>query len=1424
MKTFRLHLFLLLCIAFLQPAFAQNKKFDKSLKKIDSYYASGKFSKASSGLTKLKKSITGKMGPNNPYMPGIYLREAKISMALGVLTGFDKTLDDALNSSLTVFGETSNSYANSYIDVAELYNEYGNFRISRDYTTKARELLKKTNQMTDTLKGRLALVEAEAMIGQGFCDEALELLASVEEYYLKLAVDKETVVDGGKIKSKRVPEEELPIRFGNYARVLMLKGNALAHKGLLSVVDGTSSEQQVDADREFLRLQGWLKGKAKYLGETNLIDVEYRYLWARAFQDNGAQTLQKDIQFDELLQDLKSKTTPNNNLAHEIYLSYLKDLLEKDIHARYLNVKLEYEKMIDKSYPKNTLHLINMRAVEFDSKLSRDKTKNLENDALAVLNTKTLPKNYKTNATILKFLYDISITEKRYVNAESYLNQLADLQKELCGEKSPEYHLSRLKLANFYLDYTNKIEDAGKIYEESYINFLSKRIQYQHKDILDILNHLAAYYELTDKYTLAAKTLSDATAAAGKKFTPTDIVYAQECANIADLQLKIGAYDDAEKNITKSLGIIDIKRNQDLKEYYPTYISTLDTQAKLFGIKGMFDEAVDNLDKSDGLINRAIKNGTMLEGSELTTAEELTSLYILLGKYSQANKLLNTQIPEYEKIYGRTSLRLIEPLVNEGRIALAKGDYTEAERIGLRANQIAVKTYGDNSTKSAPTQKLLSDIYYNLGDYDKAKDNVLKAISSQEKQFGRNHIEVAKSLSQLALIKFHKGDNRKEVEKMMVEAQTIMADKLGKGNPQYAEILKNLAVLYISEKKFDAAFNSLTVAEGIWRSKTGSKTNINSASIYTLTGDVYYQLKNYKRAEEFYNQGKQIYEKFFSATHPEYVKILSKLAKVYYMQKDYKRAKRLIEESLGNYENFIKQNFPALSEREKAKYWNTIKGDFEFYNTLAFSNLEDFKDLSGKVYNYQLLTKALLLSSSIKIRERILNSSDEELKLQYNTWVQKKETLTLALSMSPTQLTESGIDPSALQQEIERLEKELSEKSELFGQSFDNKRISYDDVRKSLKPNEVAIEMVRYRYFNHSFSDSVIYAALYIKGDFNRPKVIMLKDGKKMETRYFKFYRNAITGKIPDTYSYGVFWKPINDEIGQASTIYLSADGIYNQINLEAIPTPDQRYVIDNANIVLVSNTKDLYLRKVKTRTTASENTASMFGNPTFYMASADDQMIPPLPGTEKEISQLQFMLKQKGWLTSEYVEKSATEEKIKEISNVKILHLATHGFYKPTAQVSLETEMEGNEALLIQNPMMRNGLLLKGAGDLMDKTDFNYNMESGILTAQEAMSLNLDKTDLVVLSACETGLGDLEAGEGVMGLQRAFLVAGAKVLIMSMFKVDDEATQKLMLKFYQKWLNSNNMRQSFIDAKKELRVDYPDPIYWGAFMMIGLD
>ena len=491
---------------------------------------------------------------------------------------------------------------------------------------------------------------------------------------------------------------------------------------------------------------------------------------------------------------------------------------------------------------------------------------------------------------------------------------------------------------------------------------------------------------------------------------------------------------------------------------------------------------------------------------------------------------------------------------------------------------------------------------------------------------------------------------------------------------------------------------------------------------------------------------------------------------------------------------------------------------------MAFSQLEDFRNLAGKVYNYQLLTKALLLSSSIKIRERILNSQDENLKAAYNLWVEKKEYLTNALSMSNQQMTDNGIDVGALTTEVERLERELSEKSELFGQSFENKKVTYENVQKSLGKNEVAVEMLRFRHFNHSFTDSVIYVALYVKADNARPKVIELPEGHRMETRYFRFFRNAIDNRLPDNVSYRVFWEPIQKEIGQYSTIFLSPDGVYNQLNLEAIRTPDGKFVIDNSNIVMVNNTKDLYFRKVKGKAGMPGKSATMFGNPTFYLAASASNSVSQLPGTEKEVQELDQLLKQKGWTTREYMEKEASEEQVKALENPKIFHIATHGFYTPALTADELAKLTANEAMMTENPLLKSGLLLKGAGDILDQTKFNYNIENGILTAYEAMNLNLDQTDLVVLSACETGLGEISNGEGVYGLQRAFLVAGAKVLIMSMFKVDDEATQKLILNFYQKWLSSGNMRLSFIEAKKELRNEYPEPIYWGAFMLIGLD
>jgi len=504
-------------------------------------------------------------------------------------------------------------------------------------------------------------------------------------------------------------------------------------------------------------------------------------------------------------------------------------------------------------------------------------------------------------------------------------------------------------------------------------------------------------------------------------------------------------------------------------------------------------------------------------------------------------------------------------------------------------------------------------------------------------------------------------------------------------------------------------------------------------------------------------------------------------------------------------------------------------------NTLALRMAATNPDMIAGMYNNALTTKALLLNSSLKIRDRILSSTDENLHQLYFNWKDKKEELTSVLAMSIEEQQEENINPEKLKEEIEELERQLSQQAEGFSQSIDQRRVTWEDVKNALKPNEVAVEMVRFRHFEQTFSDSIIYAALYITNNSknDKPQIFLFPNGTDLEHRWVSNYRNSIIYRINDRFSYQHFWQPFERELGSASTIYLSCDGIFNQVNLEAIPLGNGKYVIDNSNIILVNNTKDLYFNRVKTTIVQDKKIASLVGCPKFY-ASVEElnpadglrrNRVNDLPGTRIEISELNDLLMDNGWTTDRLLDTTATEPNVKKINNPKVFHIATHGFF--TSDKALKSNLDGvelSEYEAYENPLLRSGLMLSGAGDLLGSTTYNYNMESGILTAYEAMNLSLDHTELVVLSACETGLGELQSGEGVYGLQRSFLVAGAKSLIMSLFKVSDEATQKLMIKFYQKWIDTGDKRNAFIDAKKEIRNEYKDPIYWGAFVMIGLD
>ena len=224
-------------------------------------------------------------------------------------------------------------------------------------------------------------------------------------------------------------------------------------------------------------------------------------------------------------------------------------------------------------------------------------------------------------------------------------------------------------------------------------------------------------------------------------------------------------------------------------------------------------------------------------------------------------------------------------------------------------------------------------------------------------------------------------------------------------------------------------------------------------------------------------------------------------------------------------------------------------------------------------------------------------------------------------------------------------------------------------------------------------------------------------------------------------------------------------------------------------------------------------------GNLLRYMRS--DAGLALLPGTQKEINLIDSLYEDKNATTTIFMSDAALEERVKEINNPQTLHIATHGFFLEQNQ----KESSATKDPYVENPLLRSGLIMAGANSYIKNGTIEAEeelTEDGILTAYEAMNLNLDDTELVVLSACETGLGEVQNGEGVFGLQRAFQIAGAEAVIMSMWTVDDDATQELMTNFYEEWLTTGDKHKSFITAQKRLKEKRGAPYYWGAFVMVG--
>ncbi len=785
-------------------------------------------------------------------------------------------------------------------------------------------------------------------------------------------------------------------------------------------------------------------------------------------------------------------------------------------------------------------------------------------------------------------------------------------------------------------------------------------------------------------------------------------------------------------------------------------------------------------------------------------------LYATMGRFELAEKYTTEAMKKRENTPGKNSKAYASSLNNLGVLTGDLARYRDAEVYFEDGLKVIGQRVGLESQEYAIALNNQAILYSDIGRYDAAIDNLKKAAAIMDKLQKKNMRNQVGFKSNLALLYQQTGK--------FADAEAIylsLEKSLGSQNPYYAGVLNNLALLYIQMGKLDKVEGYLQNSANVYKSKFGEQ-NHNYAKVLSDLGNFYRMQGRMDEAEKTLLQSLTIRTTALGENHPDFVKSQEDLGVLYWKKGDFAKADGYYSTAMNKSVDFINHYFPPMSEAEKTKYWDVLQPRFQrFYNyclDAAATNPAALQTL----FEYQMVTKGLLLNSTNQVKQSILGSGDDTLIQDYLAWLDKKEALANYYSLSREELTNQKVDLAALEKDANDREKALSARSKEFSSGYASDRTSMKSVTDLLGDLDALVEVVRVRKFDKDLTTEPRYAMLVLTKGATAPKVVTMDNGKELETKFAKFYKNAILQKIPDEVSYIQFWSKLDPVLTGKKTIYFSPDGVYSQLNINTIRKPTGDYIVNHYDVVVFGNAKDLITSKVKKPAAAKQ--AFLLGFPDFKNAAT------PLPGTKAEIDAVSTVLKTAGYAVTKHTQGDATEASIKSIKGQAMVHIATHGYFLPDAD---EDAMGVSAEHAKKNPLLRSGLILAGAPDpaAEEKRADLSGTDNGILTAYEAMNLNLEGTSLIVLSACETGLGEVRAGEGVYGLQRAFQAAGARTLLMSLWKVDDAATQLLMTSFYSNWTKTGNKLKALKAAQASLMANpkYKEPYYWGAFVMLGM-
>ena len=986
----------------------------------------------------------------------------------------------------------------------------------------------------------------------------------------------------------------------------------------------------------------------------------------------------------------------------------------------------------------------------------------------------------------------------------------------------------------------------------------------EHPEYAWILNNLGVLYKDLGEYTSAEGLLQEAKSIRQKVLGIDHPDFAGSLNNIAILYWKMGDYDKAEPFFLEAKE----RRAKIFGKQHPEYFASVSNLSVLYMDKGDYAKAEPlYLEAKD--IKEAILNKESPEYASILN--NLAVFYHTKGDYAIAEPLYIKSKEIRLKTLGANSSDYAYSINNLATLYYNQGDLEKAELAYLEGIENKASTLGTTHPDYAASLNNLANLYTSKGYLQKAKLHYLECKNIYDHTTGKKSINYIRTLYGLGNLSLLQGDYL-NAEALFLEALEGRETALGKTHPDYASSLNSLGSLYQILGEYSKAESLYLEATEI-REKTQGKRHPDYANTLNNFAMLYFLMGDLRKAEKLVLEANEIFTESLGKKHPNYVDVLFSLTSLYQAKNQISKSVEFLLEMNGSIRYLIEQSAKYSSESQMLAYIQKFQKNSAHY--YSFSQTNSSPELVRTGFDNALFYNGLLLENSRRLAW-IVAEADSTTRKIYARWQGCRRRLANEYAKAIAERKYVA----DIEAESETYEKELARNLPVWGSIYG--ATFWQEVQQQLRPTEAAVELVSYRYYTPHPTDSTMYAALVLLPTDTAPHFIPLFEERQLQTLFNRpgYDEQGIVKGLyaPNSELLHLLWKPLEPLLRDVKTIYYSPAGLLHRINPAALRDADKQYLSEGRQWVRVGSTRELVTGRLADHSYALDPTASptaaVWGGIRYDMDSTafaavnpldpDAEPLPeyqrkdgkfrymaeeglptrptglrggggggddgwePLPASAHEVEQVDTLLQKSGFRTEVLTGYTATEERIKSIGKTspspRILHVATHGFAYPDPKKEPQQSFIGQEPVykLQDDPMLRSGLILAGANHYWTNKRPLENREDGVLVAYEVRDLDLRNTELAVLSACQTGLGDVVGSEGVYGLQRAFRIAGAKFLIVSLWEVPDEQTRELMRLFYENWVTKGeSLRDAFDHAQAELRERESNPYMWAGFVLV---